>query len=58
MQNARAEQRKVLRAMELAKTVRPDDLKKAMKKMAKVVEDGTAEVKGVAEGARRALGGG
>jgi ribosome recycling factor len=55
MQHARAAQKKVLRAIELGRKVRPDDLKKAGVKMEKVIEKATAEVKGIVDGARRAL---
>lgn len=56
VRNARQACQKKLRAMQLAKTVRPDDLKKAGALMEKVVEGrGTGEVKKVVEGVRRVL---
>ncbi|MCJ1435884.1 hypothetical protein MMC27_005260 [Xylographa pallens] len=55
VRQARGAQQKLLRAMELAKKVRPDDLKKAKDRMEKVVERGNEEVKKTVEGARRAL---
>lgn len=57
VQNARAAQKKLLRAMDLARTVRPDDLRRAGREMEKVVEGGVREVRGVVEGARKGLGG-
>lgn len=57
VQNARAAQKKVLRALELARTVRPDDLQRAGREMGKLVEGGVREVRGVVEGARKGLGG-
>ena len=41
--------------MQLAKSARPDDLKKAGTMMEKVVEGGSGEVKKILDGARRAL---
>ncbi|KAL1296693.1 hypothetical protein AAFC00_000169 [Neodothiora populina] len=55
IRNARGAQQKKIRAAEKAKSVRPDDLKKIGVAMEKVVEKGTAEVKRVVEGARKAL---
>ena len=55
VRNARGVQQKRLRAMQIARTVRPDDLKKAGDGMEKVVERGLEEVKKVVEGARRVL---
>ena len=55
MRQARGAQQKKLRAMGLAKTVRPDDLKKAGDKMEKLVEGGYGEVKKVVEGAKKVL---
>ncbi|MCJ1284941.1 hypothetical protein MMC26_004278 [Xylographa opegraphella] len=55
VRQARGAQQKVLRSMELARTVRPDDLKKAKERMEKVVERGNEEVKRRVEGARRVL---
>lgn len=48
---------KRLRAMGVAKSVRPDDLRKAGEGMEKVVEKGMGDVKGVVEGAKRVLAG-
>ncbi|MCJ1477557.1 hypothetical protein MMC13_006229 [Lambiella insularis] len=55
VRQARGAQQKVLRAMELARTVRPDDLKRARERMEKVVEGGNEEVKRRVEEARRGL---
>lgn len=55
VRNARQGQQKKLRAMQLAKSARPDDLKKAGAQMEKVVEKGVAEVKKVVDGAKKAL---
>jgi ribosome recycling factor len=41
--------------MQLAKTVRPDDLKKAQSMMEKVVEKGMGEVKRVVDAAKKVL---
>ena len=41
--------------MQLNRTVRPDDLKKASDRMERVVEKGTADVKRIADTARRVL---
>lgn len=41
--------------MGLAKSARPDDLKRAGEKMEKVVQKGEGEVKRVVEGARKVL---
>ncbi|KAI5248376.1 ribosome recycling factor [Aureobasidium subglaciale] len=55
VRNARQGQQKKLRAMQLAKTARPDDLKKAGAQMEKVVEKGVGEVKKIVDGAKKAL---
>lgn len=55
IRNARQTQQKKLRALQLAKSARPDDLKKAGAQMEKVVEKGTAEVKRIVDGARKVL---
>ncbi|KAI5200093.1 ribosome recycling factor [Aureobasidium subglaciale] len=55
VRNARQGQQKKLRAMQLAKTARPDDLKKAGVQMEKVVERGVGEVKKIVDGAKKAL---
>lgn len=41
--------------MQLAKSARPDDLKKAGVAMEKVVEKGVGEVKRIVDGARKVL---
>lgn len=46
---------KRLRAMELKKTVRPDDLKKAHKEMEKLVEKGHTGVKTAVDAARKLM---
>ena len=46
---------KRLRAMELKKAVRPDDLKKAHKEVEKVVEKGVADVKKTVDAARKTM---
>ncbi|KAH8592103.1 ribosome recycling factor-domain-containing protein [Bisporella sp. PMI_857] len=55
VKNARAVMQKRLRAMELKKTVRPDDLKKAHKEVEKLVEKGTGDVKKTVEAARKGM---
>ncbi|MCJ1302324.1 Heat shock protein ssb1, partial [Hypocenomyce scalaris] len=55
VRQARGAQQKKLRAMGIARTVGPDDLRRAGERMEKVVEKGAAEVKKVVEGARRVL---
>ncbi|KAF4555890.1 Ribosome recycling factor-like protein [Elsinoe fawcettii] len=55
VRNARGIQQKKFRKMELAKSVRPDDLKKAHTKMEDVVKKAGEEVKKIVEGAKRAL---
>lgn len=55
VQTARSVQQKRLRGMELKKAVRPDDLKNAQKKMEKIVEKGTADVKKTVDAARKAM---
>ncbi|KAI9880145.1 MAG: hypothetical protein M1830_005174 [Pleopsidium flavum] len=55
VRNARGVQQKKMRAMQVAKTVRPDDLKKAGEGMEKVVERGHGEVQKVVDGAKRVL---
>ncbi|KAK5135349.1 hypothetical protein LTR08_005291 [Meristemomyces frigidus] len=55
LRDARGKQQKKLRAMQLGKSARPDDLKKAGTGMEKVVEKGTAEVKRIVDGARKVL---
>jgi ribosome recycling factor len=53
VRNARAAMQKRLRAMELKKVARPDDLKKAQKEMEKIVEKGTANIKQTVDAARK-----
>jgi ribosome recycling factor len=55
VRNARGAMQKKLRAMELKKVVRPDDLKKAHKEMEKVVERGVADVKKSVDAARKTM---
>ncbi|KAG9997893.1 ribosome recycling factor, partial [Aureobasidium melanogenum] len=55
VRNARQGQQKKLRAMQLAKSARPDDLKKAGTQMEKVVEKGVQEVKKIVDAAKKAL---
>lgn len=55
VRNARAAMQKKLRAMELKKAARPDDLKKAGKEMEKIVEKGVAEVKRTVDAARKTM---
>ena len=58
LREARSAQKKKLRAMELARKVGPDDLKRAERDMEKVNEKATGEVKKVVEEARKRLEGG
>ena len=53
VRDARAAMQKRLRAMELKKAVRPDDLKKAHKEMEKIVTTGVADVKKEVDAARK-----
>lgn len=46
---------KKLRAMEVKKVVRPDDLKKAGKEMEKIVEKGHADVKKIVDTAKKGM---
>lgn len=46
---------KRLRAMELNKTARPDDIRKGHKEMEKVVEKGNADIKKAVEMAIKAM---
>jgi ribosome recycling factor len=55
VRNARQGQQKKLRAMQLAKSARPDDLKKAGTQMEKVVDKGVQEVKKIVDAAKKAL---
>lgn len=55
IRNTRGAQQKRLNAMKVAKSARPDDLKKAGERMEKVVEKGSAEVKKIVEAAKKVL---
>ncbi|CAG8972975.1 hypothetical protein HYALB_00008335 [Hymenoscyphus albidus] len=55
VQSARSVQQKRLRAMELKKTARPDDLKKAQKQMESIVEKAVADVKKAVDAARKTM---
>ncbi|KAK3675717.1 hypothetical protein LTR78_004358 [Recurvomyces mirabilis] len=55
LRDARGKQQKKLRALQVAKSARPDDLKKAGTLMEKVVEKGTGEVKRIVDSARKVL---
>lgn len=55
IKDARGKQQKKLRTMQLNKTARPDELKKAGTAMEKVVEKGSGEVKKVVDAAKKAL---
>lgn len=55
VKDARGKQQKKLRAMQLDKSARPDELKKAGALMEKVVEKGSAEVKKVVDSAKKVL---
>ena len=55
VRDARGRKQKKLRAMEVGKSVRPDDLKKARAQMEKVVEKGSGDVKKVVEEKRKGL---
>ena len=57
LKEARGARWKVLRAMELAKQVGPDQLRKAQNDLDKKNEENVKEVKGVMEGFRRGLEG-
>ena len=58
IKDARAGQQKKIRNMQVNKTARPDDLKKAAEKMEKIVEKGQGEVKKIVDSARKVLEGG
>lgn len=55
VRNARGAMQKRLRGMQVAKSVRPDDLKKAGERMEKVVERGQGEVKRIVDAAKKVL---
>jgi ribosome recycling factor len=57
VQDARAAHHKMLRKYQVDKSVRPDDLQKATKKMEEAVKRGISEVKRIVDGARRVLEG-
>lgn len=57
IREARGMHQKRLRGMQLARTVRPDDLQKAQREMEGVVKRGNDEVKKIFEGAKRVLEG-
>ena len=58
IRNARGIHQKALRTMQVARTARPDDIKKAGDRMEKVVEAGGVEVKKIVDSAKRVLQGG
>lgn len=58
VRDARSKQQKKLRVMQVSKSARPDDLKKAGERMEKVVEKAQGEVKGIVERAKKVLEGG
>ncbi|KAF2675380.1 ribosome recycling factor [Microthyrium microscopicum] len=55
VQDARAQKHKKLRAMQVAKTVNPDDIQKAHKEMESVVQRGTTQVKSLLETHRKVI---
>ncbi|RFU28358.1 hypothetical protein B7463_g7964, partial [Scytalidium lignicola] len=55
VRNERAVMQKRLRAMELKKTVRPDDLRKAHKEMEKIVDAAGTNIKKTVDAARKAM---
>ncbi|KAF2164110.1 hypothetical protein M409DRAFT_68039 [Zasmidium cellare ATCC 36951] len=55
VRDARGKQQKKMRAMQLNKSARPDDLKKAGSMMEKVVEKGSDELKKVLDNAKKVL---
>jgi ribosome recycling factor len=55
IRNARGAMQKKLRAIELKKAARPDDLKKAHKEMEKVVEKGNADIKKIVDAAKKTM---
>jgi ribosome recycling factor len=55
IRNARGSMQKKLRAIELKKAARPDDLKKAHKEMEKIVERGNANVKKAVDAAKKTM---
>jgi ribosome recycling factor len=57
VKDARALHQKRLRAMQVARSVRPDDLQKAHKRMEDIVKRGNEEIKRIFEGAKKVLEG-
>jgi ribosome recycling factor len=55
VRNHRAAMQKKLRAMELKKTARPDDVRKAQKEMEKITEKGVADVKKAVDAAKKTM---
>lgn len=55
VRNARAVMQKTLRAMEVKKSARPDELKKASKEMEKIVENASGEVKKIVDAAKKSM---
>jgi ribosome recycling factor len=55
IRNARGAMQKKLRAIELKKAARPDDLKKAHKEMEKIAEKGNADVKKAVDAAKKMM---
>ena len=55
VRNGRAALNKKLKAMGVKKSIRPDDLHKAVEQMEKIVERGQRDVRDIFEGARKAL---
>ena len=55
VRDGRSKQQKKLRSMQVSKSARPDDLKKAGDRMEKIVEKGQGEVKKITDSAKRAL---
>ena len=58
VRNARGGHQKMLRALEKARSARPDDIKRAADQMEKLFTGGIAEVKKIAESAKKVLAGG
>ena len=57
VKDARAQHQKRLRAMQLARSVRPDDLQKAHKLMEDIAKRGNEEVRRIFDGAKKVLEG-
>ena len=55
LRDARGRQQKKLRALQLNRSVRPDDLKKAGTQMEKIVENGSKELKKIVDNAKKVL---